>query len=270
MADSALSPARPRPSLPRLIYRSPYARAGFTFLVLAVIWEILGRSNKWPLVMPPMTKIIDDYGILLKSGELQRHTLISLQEFLLGFALAAVVGLTVGVLLAVSDLLRDMLDPLIAAVYATPVIALAPVFIIVFGIGISSKIAVVFLLAVFPIIINTATGIRATDQVYIDTARAFSASRLQTFRKVLLPSAFSFILTGLRLGVGRGLVGVVAGELFGARGGLGFLVLESSQVFDAPGVWVGVFTLAGMGIIANSLLQRLERKVAPWRSFRLE
>src|SRR5207245_1647536 len=146
---------------------------------------------------------------------------------------------------------------------------LAPMFIFIFGIDAPSKMAVVFLLAVFPIVINTATGMRSTDQVYIDAARSFSANRLQIFSKVLIPSALPFIVAGLRLGIGRGLVGVVVGEFIGARAGLGYMIFRSSQGFQIDAMWVGVFLLAGTGVLAVIILQRVERRMAPWRQFDL-
>src|SRR5207244_10487772 len=139
-----------------------------------------------------------------------------LNEFIWGFALAAAVGIVLGILIATSEVARDFVDPWISALYSTPTVALAPMFIFIFGIDAPSKMAVVFLLAVFPVVINTATGMRSTEQVYIDAARSFSASRRQIFTKVLIPSALPFIVAGLRLGIGRGLVGVVVGEVSGA------------------------------------------------------
>jgi len=165
---------------------------------------------------------------------------------------------------------RDFVDPWVSAVYATPTVALAPLFIFIFGIDAPSKMAVVFLLAVFPIVINTATGVRSTEQVYIEAARSFSANRLQIFTKVLIPSALPFIVAGLRLGIGRGLVGVVIGEFIGARAGLGYMIFKSSEAFEIDGMWVGVFLLAGTGVLAVVLLQKFERRLAPWRQFELK
>jgi NitT/TauT family transport system permease protein len=164
---------------------------------------------------------------------------------------------------------KDFLDPWVSAVYATPTVALAPLFIFVFGIDAASKMAVVFLLAVFPIVINTATGIRSTEQIYIDAARSFSANRGQIFTKVLIPSALPFIVAGLRLGIGRGLVGVVVGEFIGARAGLGYMIFRSSQGFEIDAMWAGVFLLAGTGVLSVIVLQKVERRLAPWRRFEL-
>jgi NitT/TauT family transport system permease protein len=238
--------------------------------VVGALWEIAGRSGRWPLILAPISDIWSKFLQLAASGELLRHVTISVNEFIVGFAVAAVVGILVGILIASSPAAKDFIDPWVSAVYATPTVALAPLFIFVFGIDQPSKMAVVFLLAVFPIIINTATGITSTDRVYIEAARSFSANRLQIFSKVLIPAALPFIVAGLRLGIGRGLVGVVIGEFIGARAGLGYLIFKSSQGFQIDAMWVGVFLLAGTGVLAVIILQRIERKMAPWRQFELK
>lgn len=275
MAEAALDrgdgSARRAPFWTRLYRdRTATVRAALSFLLVGIAWELVGQSGRWSLVVAPLSAIWQTAATLWANGQLQRHIMISLTEFAWGFALAAAVGIALGMAIATSDIVRDFVDPWISALYATPTIALAPLFVLVFGIDMPSKIAVVFLLAVFPIVINTSTGIRSTDRVFIEAARSFCASRGQIFVKVLIPAALPFIVAGLRLGVGRGLVGVVVGELFGARGGLGFLILTSSQIFDTAGLWVGVFILAGTGILSVVLLHWLERRLAPWRQFELK
>jgi NitT/TauT family transport system permease protein len=245
-------------------------RGLLSLAVVASLWEIAGRSGRWPLILAPVSDIWSKFLELAASGELLRHVTVSVNEFIVGFAVAAVVGILLGVLIASSKTARDVIDPWVSAVYATPTVALAPLFIFVFGIDQPSKMAVVFLLAVFPIIINTATGITSTDRVYVEAARSFSANRLQIFQKVLIPGALPFIVAGLRLGIGRGLVGVVIGEFIGARAGLGYLIFKSSQGFQIDAMWVGVFLLAGTGVLAVSILQRVERRMAPWRQFELK
>jgi ABC-type nitrate/sulfonate/bicarbonate transport system permease component len=245
-------------------------RALASLVVIALLWEIAGRSGRWPLILAPISDIWARFVQLAGSGELLKNVVVSLNEFVVGFALAAVVGILLGIVIASSKAAKDVIDPWVSAVYATPTVALAPLFIFVFGIDAASKMAVVFLLAVFPIIINTATGITSTDQVFLEAARSFSANRVQIFSKVLIPSALPFIVAGLRLGIGRGLVGVVVGEFIGARAGLGYLIFKSSQGFQIDAMWVGVFLLAGTGVIAVSILQRVERRMAPWRQFELK
>src|SRR3979411_37678 len=245
-------------------------RGLLSLVVVGLAWEIAGRSGRWPLLLAPLSDIWVKFVQLTVTGELTRHVLVSLNEFFVGFAIAAVVGIGLGIAIASSDTARDFIDPWVSAVYATPTVALAPLFSFIFGIDAPSKMAVVFLLAVFPIVINTATGLRSTDQVYIEAARSFSANRAQIFTKVLIPSALPFIVAGLRLGIGRGLVGVVVGEFIGARAGLGYMIFRSSQAFQIDAMWVGVFLLAGTGVLAVIVLQRVERRMAPWRQFELK
>jgi ABC-type nitrate/sulfonate/bicarbonate transport system permease component len=245
-------------------------RGLLSFVIVGVVWEIAGRSGRWPLILAPLSDIWAKFVQLAVTGELGRHILVSLNEFIIGFAIAAVLGIVIGVAIAISQATRDIVDPWVSAIYATPTVALAPMFIFIFGIDSASKVAVVFLLAVFPIVINTATGIRSTEQVYIDAARSFCANRWQIFSKVLIPSALPFIVAGLRLGIGRGLVGVVIGEFIGARAGLGYMIFRSSQGFEIDAMWVGVFLLAGTGVVSVIVLQKVERRLAPWRQFELK
>jgi NitT/TauT family transport system permease protein len=245
-------------------------RGLLSLVVVGLAWELAGRSGRWPLILAPLSEIWAKFLQLAASGELGRHILVSLDEFIVGFAVAAIFGIALGIAIATSDAVRDIVDPWVSAVYATPTVALAPMFIFIFGIDSASKMAVVFLLALFPIVINTATGIRQTDQVYIEAARSFSANRWQIFSKVLIPSALPFIVAGLRLGIGRGLVGVVVGEFIGARAGLGYMIFRSSQGFEIDAMWVGVFLLAGTGVLSVILLQKVERRLAPWRQFELK
>src|SRR5712691_5661542 len=234
-------------------------RGLLSLVIVGLVWEIAGRSGRWPLILAPISEIWVKFLQLAATGELMRHVLVSLNEFFVGFAVAAVLGILLGIAIASSEAVKDFIDPWVSAVYATPTVALAPLFIFMFGIDAPSKMAVVFLLAIFPVVINTATGIRSTEQVYIEAARSFSASRGQIFTKVLIPSALPFIVAGLRLGIGRGLVGVVVGEFIGARAGLGYLIFRSSQGFQIDAMWVAVI-----------LLQKVERRMAPWRQFELK
>ncbi len=202
---------------------------------------------------------------LWQSGELQRHIWTSAVEFAIGFVIASVAGIVIGLAMASSPRIDAILSPWVSGFYATPIVALAPLIILWFGIDIWSKVVVVISLVVFPVIINTDVGIRATDPQLVEAIRAFGASRSQIFRKVSIPSAMPFILAGLRLGVGRGLIGVVVGELFGARAGLGFLIGDAAQIFNMPRLFAGVVLLALAGIVLTNGFQRLERVLLPWR-----
>jgi NitT/TauT family transport system permease protein len=162
--------------------------------------------------------------------------------------------------------MRTIFTPWVSAIYSTPIVALSPLLILWFGLGLASKVVVVFVVAVFPVLVNTQAGIESADEGLIETARAFGARRTQIFTKVLLPASVPFIVAGLRLGVGRGLVGVVVAELFGATSGLGYMITVASQVFDMGGLFAAVVILAAAGVISTEAIKMLERRLAPWRS----
>lgn len=255
--------------------RSRWARLGLTtrrrraltsLAVGVLIWEFVARVVvEGTLFFVPITDVARAGVDLTISGELPYHAWVSFQEFAYGLGLAVVVGIPLGVAVGVSPRVKDYVQPWISGLYSTPLIALAPLFILWLGIGLASKIAVVFIMALFPITINTTAGIKNTDQALIDVGRAFGYSRQQIFAKVLLPSALSFIVTGFRLAVGRGIVAVVVAEFFGSRAGLGYLILVSSQSFAMDQLLLAVLVLAFTGILGLGLVERLERRLAPWK-----
>jgi len=233
-------------------------------IVGLLLWELTGRFLPNSLFVATPLQALDAAIALARTGELQRHVLVSFQEFILGYAIAAVTGILIGLLVTSSRAVSAIANPWIDGLYATPIIAIAPLVILWFGIGIWSKVFVVFSVVVFPVIINTEAGIRNTDRTLIEAVRSFGATPLQIFRLVSLPSALSFILAGLRLGIGRGLIGVVVGELFGARAGLGYLILQSAETFNMPRLFAGVLILAIAGIGMTAAFHALERALVPW------
>lgn len=246
-------------------------RAIITFAVLAVSWEATAdlflRNNY--LVVPP-TRVASRFLELAASGKLALHVWTSAQELLIGFAVASLIGIAGGLLLATNDTFREYVDPLVGALYATPMVAVAPLLIIALGIGIESKILLIFILALFPVLVTTMAGVRSTDQHLIEAARAFGASRGRIFATVLLPFALPSIIAGLRLGIGRSLVGIVVAELYGSRAGIGYLISNASQTFDTAGLFVGILILAFTGVGAMATFRWLETALAPWRVFKLE
>jgi NitT/TauT family transport system permease protein len=185
-------------------------------------------------------------------------------EFLVGYLLAAVAGFAIGAAMASSADARAALSPWISGLYATPTIALAPLFILWLGIGVWSKIAVVFILVIFPVVLNTEAGLRTTSTQLIEMVYSLGASRSQIFWKVSLPSALPFIFAGLKIGIGRGLIGVVVAELFGSRAGLGQLITQSAETFNMPELFAGVVILAAAGIALTAAFNALERRVVHW------
>jgi NitT/TauT family transport system permease protein len=255
-------------ALRRFAIKQRPAMLGVASIVVGILlWEVAARwIIRDKLFLVPPTIVIERAIQLMKTGELQEHTWTSSIEFFVGFGLAAVVGIFGGLILGTSKLARTLVTPWVSALYSTPTVALSPLLILWFGLGLWSKIVVVFIVSVFPVLVNTQAGIEGADQRLVETANAFGARRSQIFTKVLLPSALPFIVAGLRLGIGRGLVGVVVAELFGATSGLGFLITVSSQVFDMGALFAAIVILAGAGVISTELIKIVEKRIAPWRA----
>jgi NitT/TauT family transport system permease protein len=230
-----------------------------------LVWEIASRlivAN--PLFLAAPTQIMQAVYTLTLAGEMGRHVWISAIEFLLGYVIASVIGIAVGFGMANSARFKQAMQPWISGLYATPTIALAPLFILWLGIGIWSKVLVVIFLVLFPVTINTEAGLRQTSERLIEMLRSFGASERQIFFKVSLPSALPFILAGLKLGIGRGLIGVVVAELFGSRAGLGRLISQSADSFNMPELFAGVIVLAVAGIGMTAGFGWVEKKLVPW------
>jgi NitT/TauT family transport system permease protein len=230
-----------------------------------LLWEFVSRvliAN--PLFLAAPTQIIYSIYQLALTGEMERHIAISAIEFALGYVIASMIGIGFGFGMANSVRFKQALQPWISGFYATPTIALAPLFILWLGIGIWSKVLVVITLVLFPVTINTEAGLRTTSERLIEMLRSFGASERQIFFKVSLPSALPFILAGLKLGIGRGLIGVVVAELFGSRAGLGRLISQSADAFNMPELFAGVIVLAVAGIAMTAGSTWLEKRLVPW------
>jgi NitT/TauT family transport system permease protein len=241
-------------------------RAVVSLIVGMLVWEAIARfvvHNDAFLAAP--SAVAKRGWEMILNGQLLSNTWVSLQELIYGFILGAIAGIAIGASMAAWKSVSDFLEPWIAGLYAAPMIAFAPVVIIWFGVGITSKVAVVFMMVVFPMIINTQAGLESTDRRLLTVARAFCASPARIFRTVSVPSAAPFIVAGMRLAVGRGLVGVVVGELFGSRAGLGNIITTASSVFDMPTLFVAVVTLAIGGVILTYMLRAVEMRLAAWR-----
>ena len=229
------------------------------------VWEFLSRvvvDNSLFLAAP--SQIIAAIARLAKTGELEHHMAVSGLEFIIGYVIASVLGIALGVAMAGSATVKQMAQPWVSGLYATPTIALAPLFILWFGIGIWSKVIVVVTLVLFPVTINTEVGLRQTSERLAEMLKSFGASRQQIFWKLSLPSAMPFVLAGLKLGIGRGLIGVVVAELFGSRAGLGRLISQSADSFNMPELFAGVVVLAIAGIVMTAGFTWLEGRLVPW------
>jgi NitT/TauT family transport system permease protein len=268
-ANSMSSPARTTiemsSPLPPNAFWSKYVVATFSVIAGLVLWELTSRfliANALFLAAPSQIAIaIYQLGI---SGELWHHIAISAVEFVLGYVVASVLGIGLGIAMAASITAKQAMQPWIAGLYATPTIALAPLFILWLGIGIWSKVLVVIFLVLFPVTINTEAGLLTTSERLIEMLRSFGATQRQIFLKVSLPSAVPFILAGLKIGIGRGLIGVIVAELFGSRAGLGRLISQSADAFNMPELFAGVAILAVAGIVMTTGFSALEKRLVPW------
>lgn len=202
---------------------------------------------------------------LAQSGELAHHLVATGTVFFAGFALAAVVGIVIGLLLGMSEGLEAIFGPYLMALYAAPRVAFISLLLVWLGVGSTSKIALVFLSAFFPITLNTLTGARNVDQVLLRTARSYGATRRQTFQKVVLPFSVPFVLAGLRLGVGRALIGTFVAEMFGGSAGIGYLIIGAGSALDPATMLAGVLVLATCSIVFTEGLRWAGQRLAPWQ-----
>src|SRR6476659_7138985 len=235
--------------------------------IFLVIWELTGNVFQWinPMFMSSPSLIFKAAVEMFRSGEIYNDLYVSGVEFLGGYLLAVAVAIPFGIMVGWYKRMSYMFDPFINAMNATPRVALLPLVIIWLGIGMLSKVGIIFLGAVFSILINTRDGVKTTPINLLNAARSFGASEWMVFKTVVVPSTIPFILTGLRLAVGRALVGVLVGELYAATAGIGFMITVAGATFQTDKVFVGVLVFALTGMIGTELITRVERRFDKWR-----
>jgi len=236
-------------------------------VVFLTVWELIGSTFQLinPMFMSAPSLIWKAAVQLFISGEIYNDLYVSGIEFAWGYFLSVIFAIPFGIMVGWYKRMSYIFDPFINAMNATPRVALLPLVIIWLGIGILSKVGIIFLGAVFPMLINTRDGVKTTPLNLLNAARSFGASEWQIFKSVVLPSTVPFILTGLRLGVGRALIGVMVGELYAATAGIGFMITVAGATFQTDKVFVGVLIFAISGMVAMELLTKLESKFDKWR-----
>ena len=236
------------------------------FVSVLIVWEAAARLGLIKLVLlSSPTRIYDAALAEVRIGQIWGHLGVSLQEFVLGFVIAAILGVLIGFVAGWFRRANYVLDPWLAALYATPDVALVPLIILWLGIGLESKVFVVFLTSLFAVAINTLMGVQSTDIRMIEVARSFGASQLTLFRTVVLPSTVPFILTGLRLATGRALVGVVLAELIASNQGIGFMISQAGVTLNTARMMVGVILLGLFGVFLGEVMRRVEQRFDVWR-----
>jgi NitT/TauT family transport system permease protein len=235
-----------------------------TIGLLLGIWELFGPSlNK--LILRPPSDIVRAFFELIANGELQEALAQSLRELVFGFAIALVLGLVIGIASGRWRFVYNAIDPLVSALYSVPSVALVPLIAVGFkSFGDPPRIATVALFAIFPILINTQQGVRNVDRQLMEVARAFNTSERRLWTDVIIPSAIPYVLAGVRLAIGRGLIGMIVAEFFIGLVGLGYLIISYENVFRIDRMFVPVIVVATMGILLMGFVQWLEGRVAPW------
>jgi ABC-type nitrate/sulfonate/bicarbonate transport system permease component len=241
---------------------------GSTSVILFLLtWETIGN---WAGLINPMFMSAPSFVWkaaiqLFVSGEIWNDLYVSGVEFAWGYGLSVIFAVPFGIAIGWYRKVAYTFDPFVNAMNATPRVALLPLVIIWLGIGILSKVGIIFLGAVFPLLINTRDGVKTTPANLLNAARSFGASEWQIFKSVVLPSTVPFILTGLRLAVGRALIGVMVGELYAATAGIGFMITVAGATFQTDKVFVGVLIFAISGMIATDMIDRIEHRFDKWR-----
>jgi ABC-type nitrate/sulfonate/bicarbonate transport system permease component len=233
-------------------------------LVVVAGWEVFGRQIE-PLFMSYPTAIGTAAIEMIRSGELPTGLLESLSTLLLAFFISSVVGVALGLLIGRYRSVEAATDWLVNALYATPLVAIIPLVVLWLGLGFSAKLFIVVILAVFPILINTAAGVRNVPQPLLDVGFAFDATERQLFTKFILPASLPYMMTGLRLGVGRAIIGMVVAEFFTAITGLGALIVKYGNQYDTASMFVPILTLMLLGVTLTAVMRRIESSIAPWK-----
>ena len=250
----------------RTFWRNPSPNVIRILSVTAFLcaWEVFGRRID-PIFMSFPSAIGIAFIKLLITGELISESAKSMQAFLAGFGLSIVLGIALGVLMGAYRRFEYAVDPFINALYSTPNVALIPLIVLWLGLGLPTKIAVVFLIAFFPIVVSTFSGVKNISGSLVEIGRAFGHSEAQILWKIILPGAIPFIATGVRLAVGRAVVGMVVAEFFTAISGLGGMIIKYSNKFETDRMFVPIIVLAVFGVGLTELVKVFERKVAPWK-----
>lgn len=245
-------------------HSTAYSRM-LAFAVVLLAWELVYRSGMVsPLFLSSPSLIFGGLVEAFVSGSIWPHLASSARIATLGYLASLAIGIPIGLLMGRVKIVREVLEPFIMGLYSSPTVAFLPLLVIWLGIGLLSKVALVVFGAIFVLIINTQAGVQSVDRKLIETARSFMASEFDVLRTTILPGALPFIITGMRLAIGRTLIMVVVAELYASTAGIGYLIFQAGAMYDTTTIFMGVVILSTTGIFANSLLRVLERKLAPW------
>ncbi|WP_454854621.1 ABC transporter permease [Rhizobium binxianense] len=256
-AEDDIEPAKPR-EMPGWMITT------ISLVVIIAVWQIFGQDINPIFGSYPSAIAVAFWGLLV-SGELPIALMTSMQAFAVGFALSIVIGVPLGLIIGRSRILENAVGVYITAGNAMPLVAFVPLLILWFGLGFMVKAAIVFLMSVFPICINTWLGVRAVPKTLIEVGRALVAPNSVIIRRIVLPATLPYIMTGIKLAVGRAVVAMVIAEFFTAISGLGGIIINSANNFDTATMFVPIFVLMILATLLNGLVSLVERRVAPWQ-----
>jgi NitT/TauT family transport system permease protein len=235
-----------------------------SLVVLLIAWQILGRSVN-PVLGSYPTAVAEAFWQLLSSGELLKALGTSLQSFAAGYVAAIVIGVPLGLVIGRSRFLENAIGVYITAGNAMPLVAFVPLLVLWFGLGFTVKAVIVFLMSMFPIAINTWAGVRSVPKTLIEVGRSFVAPPSVILRRIILPATLPYIMTGVRLAVGRAVVAMVIAEFFTAISGLGGIIINSANNFETATMFVPIVIIMVLATLLNGFVGYIERKVAPWQ-----
>lgn len=236
-------------------------------LILLLVWEVcvhLGLLDR--RFFPAPSSILASAWEAAVNGRLHGNVLISLQRLILGFLLGGIPALVIGILMGIWRPMRALVDPLISATYPIPKSSILPLVLLIFGLGEMSKVVMVAIGVFFPVAINATAGVLQINKVYMDVGKSYKASAWSTFWTVALPGALPFIMTGVKLGAGLGLVLIAVAEMIGAKSGLGYMIWSAWETFAVEQMYVGLMMFALLGFVLSWGLDALERWLIPWKS----
>ena len=240
---------------------------GFVLIIaILVLWEIASKTGMVDSIsMPPVSQVFGIWGDIIVSGELMDYLLPSLGRIFAGFILAAIVAIPIGLLMGTTPFVYRLLEPITELIRPIPASAYIPIAILFLGIENEMKIFVIFLSSLFPILLNTYSGVRGVDPILIDTGRTFGVSKMKSLFQIILPAALPSILTGMRVSIGIALVVAVVAEMITGNSGIGYFILDMQRIFRVAEMFAGIFTLGIVGYLINFVFLKVEQYFLRWR-----
>ncbi len=236
---------------------------------LFVLWELLADIHVIDTrFFPAPSSIAGTFGVLIKNGQLLANTTISLERLFFGFLLGAIPALIIGLTMGLYRPIRALVEPLIQGTYPIPKSAILPLILLIFGLGEPSKIVMVAIGVFYPVVINTVSGVMQIPKIYLDVGHNFGANRWNMFTTIALPGALPFIMTGIKLGAGLGLILIAIAEMIGAQSGLGYMIWNAWQILSVNTMYVGLIMIALVGFALTAILNEVERLLIPARQDR--